>query len=55
VGATVMTLLPEFIRALQEWRPTVFGLAIIVMLLLRPEGLLKFRMASARWSGNAGS
>ena len=54
VGATVMTLLPEFIRALQEWRPTVFGLAIIVMLLLRPEGLLKFRMASARWSGNAG-
>ena len=54
-GATVMTLLPEFIRALQEWRPTVFGLAIIVMLLLRPEGLLKFRMASARWSGNAGS
>ena len=55
VGATVMTLLPEFIRALQEWRPTVFGLAIIVMLLLRPEGLLKFRTVSARWSGNAGS
>lgn len=53
-GATVMTLLPEFIRALQEWRPTVFGLAIIVMLLLRPEGLLKFRTVSARWSGNAG-
>jgi branched-chain amino acid transport system permease protein len=54
LGASVMTLLPEFIRALQDWRPTVFGLAIIVLLLLRPEGLLKFRMTSARWSGDAG-
>jgi branched-chain amino acid transport system permease protein len=53
LGATVMTLLPEFIRALQDWRPTVFGVAIIVLLLLRPEGLLKFRTTSARWSGNA--
>lgn len=52
IGATVMTLLPEFIRALQDWRPTIFGLAIIVMLLLRPEGLLRFRDPSARWSGN---
>lgn len=54
LGATVMTLLPEFIRALQDWRPTMFGLAIIVLLLLRPEGLLKLRNASARWIGNAG-
>lgn len=54
LGATVMTLLPEFIRALQDWRPTMFGLAIIVMLLLRPEGLLKFREPSVRWSGDAG-
>lgn len=53
LGATVMTLLPEFIRGLQDWRPTVFGLAIIVMLLLRPEGLLSFRLTSARWSGHA--
>ena len=49
-----MTLLPEFIRVLQDWRPTVFGLAIIVMLLLRPEGLLSFRTVSARWGSNAG-
>ena len=54
LGATVMTLLPEFIRALQDWRPTMFGLAIIVMLLLRPEGLLKFREPSVRWRGDAG-
>lgn len=50
-GAAVMTLLPEFIRPLQTWRPTVFGIAIIIMLLLRPDGLLPFRTLSARWKG----
>lgn len=54
LGATVMTLLPEFIRVLQDWRPTVFGLAIVAMLLLRPEGLLSFRSVSARWGNHAG-
>ena len=49
VGAAIMTLLPEFIRPLQTWRPTVFGVAIIVMLLVRPDGLLPFRTLSARW------
>jgi len=54
LGATVMTLLPEFIRVLQDWRPTVFGLAIVAMLLLRPEGLLSFRSVSARWGNHGG-
>jgi len=49
-GAAVMTLLPEFIRPLQTWRPTVFGLSIIMILLLRPDGLLPFRTLSARWT-----
>ncbi len=54
LGASVMTLLPEFIRVLQDWRPTVFGIAIIVILLLRPEGLLAFRMTSARRGQDGG-
>lgn len=48
VGAVIMTTLPEFIRVLQEWRPTVFGLAIVILLLVRPEGLLAFRTRSAK-------
>ena len=48
VGAAVMTLLPEYIRGLAEWRPTVFGLAIIVILLFRPLGLLPFRFVTLR-------
>jgi len=49
LGAAVMTLLPEYFRVLAEWRPTVFGLAILLMLLFRPQGLLSFRTLSSRW------
>ena len=48
LGATVMTLVPELIRGLAQWRPTVFGVLIIVLLLVRPNGLLPFRVATAR-------
>ena len=48
LGALVMTLLPEYFRVLAEWRPTVFGLAILILLLFRPQGLLIFRLVTAR-------
>jgi branched-chain amino acid transport system permease protein len=48
VGAVLMTLVPEFIRVLASWRPTVFGLLIIGLLLVRPEGILSFRTPTAR-------
>lgn len=48
VGATLMTLVPEFIRGMAEWRPTVFGVLIVLLLLVRPEGLLSFRTRTAR-------
>ena len=48
LGAAIMTMLPEFIRGLQAWRPTAFGLAIVILLLVRPEGLLAFRTLSAK-------
>jgi len=48
LGAVVMTLLPEYFRVLADWRPTVFGLAVLVMLLFRPDGLLSFRLRTAR-------
>ena len=48
IGAAIMTMLPEFIRGLQAWRPTAFGLAIVILLLVRPEGLLAFRTRSAK-------
>lgn len=49
LGASVMTLLPEYFRVLADWRPTVFGLAILIMLLFRPQGLLTFRTLTTRF------
>jgi branched-chain amino acid transport system permease protein len=48
LGAAVMTLLPEFVRGFESWRPTVFGLVILVLLLVRPDGLLAFRSVTTR-------
>ena len=48
LGALVMTLLPEYFRVLAEWRPTVFGLAILLLLLVRPSGLLAMRLPTTR-------
>ncbi|MGE4011390.1 MAG: branched-chain amino acid ABC transporter permease [Alphaproteobacteria bacterium] len=51
VGAVVMTVAPELIRDLKDWRPAVFGLLIVVVLLIRPSGLLPFRTITARGNG----
>jgi branched-chain amino acid transport system permease protein len=48
VGAIILTLLPEYFTVLREWRPTVFGLAIILIILLRPSGVLPLRLPTAR-------
>ncbi len=44
IGALVFTLVPEFLRSTDEWRYVGFGLCIILLMLLRPEGLLTRRL-----------
>lgn len=39
VGALVVIVVPEFMRGLEAWQPTVFGLVLIVILIVRPAGL----------------
>lgn len=48
IGAAVMTLIPEFVRGLEAWRPTAFGVIIVCLLLIRPDGLLAFRITTTR-------
>jgi len=48
IGSSVMTLLPELVRGLASYRPLVFGAVIIVLLLVRPNGLLDFRLRTLR-------
>jgi branched-chain amino acid transport system permease protein len=48
LGAAIMTLVPEFVRFVAEWRTAIFSLVVIVLLLVRPEGLLAFRTITIR-------
>ena len=40
IGASVLTILPETIRFLSEYRNLVYGVLIIVLMLVKPDGLL---------------
>jgi branched-chain amino acid transport system permease protein len=41
--AAVLTLLPELLRGFAEWRMILYSLLLIVMMLVRPQGLLGSR------------
>ncbi len=58
-GASTLTLLPQYVTALERWAPALYGVVVIAMMAWRPEGLIgshrllawsKRRMPSA--SGN---
>lgn len=40
LGALVLSLLPEFLRGFDVYRMLLFGAAMILMMLLRPQGIL---------------
>jgi branched-chain amino acid transport system permease protein len=39
-GAVAVTLLPEILRVIQEWRMTFFGTLLVAMMVWRPWGLI---------------
>jgi branched-chain amino acid transport system permease protein len=44
IGAVIFTLVPEFLRSTDQWRYVGFGVCIVLLMLLRPEGLLTRRL-----------
>jgi branched-chain amino acid transport system permease protein len=48
-GAFLLSLLPEFIRPLQEYRMIVFGILVTIIVLVRPRGLIDEDLV--RWVG----
>jgi branched-chain amino acid transport system permease protein len=40
VGATILSVLPELLRWVKDWREILYGLLVLVMMLVRPQGLL---------------
>jgi len=43
LGALVLTILPECLREFSSYRMLIFGAAMILMMLFRPQGLLGYR------------
>jgi branched-chain amino acid transport system permease protein len=40
IAATLLTILPEALRAASEWRMIIYSLLLIVMMIWRPQGIL---------------
>jgi branched-chain amino acid transport system permease protein len=47
VGASVLTLLPEWLRFLKEWRLALYGVAMLAVMIVRPQGLVDHRLVEA--------
>lgn len=43
LGAFLITYLPERFRGFQDWRPFAFGVAMVLVMVLRPQGLVPSR------------
>jgi branched-chain amino acid transport system permease protein len=39
IGALTLTIIPELMRGLMEYRLIIYGLVIVIMLIIRPSGL----------------
>ncbi len=40
LAAIILTILPEYLRGLESWRLVIYALILIIMMLVRPEGVL---------------
>ncbi|HJV80961.1 branched-chain amino acid ABC transporter permease [Noviherbaspirillum sp.] len=49
-GALIFTLLPEVLRGSDQWRYVVFALAVILIMAVRPQGLITAQLLR-NWSG----
>jgi len=48
-AAVLLTLLPEWLRGVQEYRMVIYSLLLIVLMLTRPQGLFGGLSWPARW------
>ena len=52
VGAFLLTYLPERFREFDDWRPFAFGVALVAVMILRPQGLVPNRRRAQRTRGS---
>ncbi|KUO70991.1 MAG: hypothetical protein APF81_13640 [Desulfosporosinus sp. BRH_c37] len=44
LGTLILTLLPEYFRGLDQWRMVIYGLVLIFMMAVRPQGIITKRL-----------
>jgi len=49
MAAGIVTVLPEVLRFASEWRLVIYGLAVVLVIVFRPQGLLGFREFTLDW------
>src|SRR5438046_9436871 len=54
LGAFLIAWLPERFRGFQDYRILAFGAALVLMMALRPEGILPSRRRKAEFAEGAG-
>ncbi len=52
LAAVILTLLPELLRPIAEYRMIIYSLLLIVLMLVRPQGLFTWKSGKLQKSGN---
>jgi branched-chain amino acid transport system permease protein len=55
LGGTILTLLPELLRFLHDFRSLVNGAVLVLVVLFLPKGIWEPRRVRAWWNRNKGS
>ncbi|MDD5169072.1 MAG: high-affinity branched-chain amino acid ABC transporter permease LivM [Syntrophales bacterium] len=54
IGAVVLILLPEYLRAFSEYRMLLFGTIMVLMMIFRPQGIVSGRRRSYKYNPDTG-
>ena len=52
LGALILILLPEYLRALSDYRMLAFGAILVVMMIFKPQGIIANVRRSYRFEKN---
>jgi branched-chain amino acid transport system permease protein len=48
LAAILLTLLPEVLRPVAEYRMIIYSMMLIILMLARPQGLFNFKLGKAK-------
>lgn len=49
LSSFVLAIMPEALRFLSKWRLVIYGILIVIIMLVKPEGLLGYKELSFKW------